>query len=226
MAERDEAWCQGYDRRMSPRSQFTTALSPRRTAAAIAVVTAAAAVTLAGCGGSTASSASSSAAASSAPTAASSAAGSGPASPATTATGPVEQGPTVTANGVTVSGPKGQAPTITVTKGEPVPTAEVKKDVYLGDGKVMKPGGSGTFQYSGVLFSDGSAFDSSWQRGEPISFSLNQVIPGWQQGIPGMKEGGRRLLIVPPALAYGSSNIPGIPPNSTLVFVVDLVKVL
>jgi len=222
VAERDHERPRRYHRGMTPRSWAATGHSTRRKATLLALVTAAAAVTLAGCGGSSASSSSSAAS----PAASSSAAGTGAATTAPSASGPVEQGPTVTANGVTVSGPKGQAPIITVTKGEPVPTAEVKKDVYLGDGKVMKPGGSGTFQYSGVLFSDGSAFDSSWQRGEPISFSLNQVIPGWQQGIPGMKEGGRRLLIVPPALAYGSSNIPGIPPNSTLVFVVDLVKVL
>ncbi len=209
---------------MTPRTP-TAIGRPAARKAILTVISATAAVTLAACSGAAASS-DSSASATTSSAAASTAASLGAASTAASATGPVVQGPTVTANGVTVSGPKGQAPTITVTKGEPVPTAEVQKDVYVGDGKVIKPGGSGTFQYSGVLFSDGSAFDSSWQRGEPISFALNQVIPGWQEGIPGMKEGGRRLLIVPPALAYGNHNIPGIPPNSTLVFVVDLVKVL
>lgn len=134
-------------------------------------------------------------------------------------------GPTVTANGVTVSGPKETKPTITVTNGEVAPKTLVKKDVYTGSGAEIKAGGAGTFQYSGVLFSDGEPFDSSWDRDEPISFSLNQVIPGWQEGIPGMKEGGRRLLIVPPDLAYGSQGNAAIPPNSTLVFVVDLIKV-
>lgn len=134
-------------------------------------------------------------------------------------------GPTVTTNGVTVSGPKEVQPTVTVTKGEPAPKTLVKKDVYTGGGTEIKAGGAGTFQYTGVLFSDGSLFDSSWNRDEPISFSLNQVIPGWREGIPGMKEGGRRLLIVPPNLAYGSQALPGIPANSTLVFVVDLIKV-
>ena len=148
------------------------------------------------------------------------------ASPSVSATKPNEEGPTINVDGVTVSGPKNEAPTITVTPGTPAPTALVSQDVYVGEGKEITPGGAGSFQYSGVLFSDGTPFDSSWDRGQPISLSLDQVIPGWQQGIVGMKEGGRRLLIVPPDLAYGSAALAGIPPNSTLVFVVDLDKVL
>jgi len=144
------------------------------------------------------------------------------ASPATTASSATEEGPTISVDGVTVSGPKGEQPTVTVTPGTPAPTSLVVEDVYVGDGAEIGPGGAGTFNYEGVLFSDGVMFDSSWERGQPISFSLDQVIPGWQEGIVGMKAGGRRLLIVPPDLAYGNRALAGIPPNSTLVFVVDL----
>ena len=82
-------------------------------------------------------------------------------------------------------------------------------------------------QYTGVLFKDGTKFDASWDRGgQPFSFSLGagQVIPGWDQGIVGMQKGGRRLLVIPPALGYGEQGTPGgpIPPNAPLVFVVDL----
>ena len=146
----------------------------------------------------------------------------GSASPSASATKPSEEGPTINVDGVTVSGPKNEAPTITVTPGATAPTALVSQDVYTGEGTEITAGGAGSFQYSGVLFSDGTPFDSSWDRGRPIDISLDQVIPGWQQGIVGMKEGGRRLLIVPPDLAYGSAALQGIPPNSTLVFVVDL----
>lgn len=147
------------------------------------------------------------------------------ASPSASATKPSEEGPTISVDGVTVSGPKNDAPTITVTPGAPAPTTLVSQDVYTGEGREITAGGAGSFQYSGVLFSDGTPFDSSWDRGQPIDISLDQVIPGWQQGIVGMKEGGRRLLIVPPDLAYGSAALAGIPPNSTLVFVVDLDQV-
>lgn len=137
-----------------------------------------------------------------------------------------EEGPTITVDGVTVSGPKGGQPVIAVTPGAPAPATLVSQDVYAGDGKELTAGGAGTFQYEGVLFSDGVQFDSSWERGEPIQITLDQVIPGWQTGLVGMKEGGRRLLIIPPDQAYGQRALAGIPPNSTLVFVVDLERVL
>ena len=77
----------------------------------------------------------------------------------------------------------------------------------------------------GVAWSTRAEFDSSWAHGgQPISFPLAQVIPGWQQGIPGMKEGGRRELIIPPDLGYGAAGQDGIRPGETLVFIVDLVK--
>lgn len=132
---------------------------------------------------------------------------------------------TLTVDGVTVSGAMTEKPIVTVTPGQPAPTGLVAQDVVTGDGKAISANGTGTFNYTGVLFSDGTTFDSSWDRGDPITFPLNRVIPGWQQGLVGMQEGGRRLLIIPPDLAYGSQALPGIPPNSTLVFVVDLEKV-
>ena len=82
-----------------------------------------------------------------------------------------------------------------------------------------------TVNYVGVLYKGGTEFDSSWKRKEPFAFTLGkgQVIPGWDQAIAGMKVGGRRELIIPAPLAYGAKGAPPkIPPNSTLVFVVDL----
>ncbi len=85
-----------------------------------------------------------------------------------------------------------------------------------------------TVQYVGVLYKDGKEFDSSWSRNEPFPLTLGagEVIPGWDQGVEGMKEGGRRELVIPPELGYGEAGFPpAIPPNETLVFVVDLVEV-
>jgi peptidylprolyl isomerase len=75
-----------------------------------------------------------------------------------------------------------------------------------------------------VLYKGGKQFDASWNdsSGQPVSFPLTGVIPGWTQGIPGMRVGGRRELIIPPSLAYKSQKQAKIPPNSTLVFVIDL----
>jgi peptidylprolyl isomerase len=71
----------------------------------------------------------------------------------------------------------------------------------------------------------GQIIDSSWSRGTPATFGLNQVIPGWQKGMPGMKVGGRRELLVPPALGYGEMGSGPVGPNETLIFVVDLIDV-
>ena len=93
------------------------------------------------------------------------------------------------------------------------------------DNALAKAGQTVTVNYVGVLFKGGKVFDASWKRNEPFSFPLGkgQVIPGWDQGIPGMKVGGRRELIIPAALAYGAKGSPPtIPPNAPLVFVVDL----
>jgi peptidylprolyl isomerase len=102
--------------------------------------------------------------------------------------------------------------------------ALVKKDLIPGTGSTVQPGQTVTVNYVGVLCKTGQEFDSSWKRNQPFTTALTTgaVIPGWVQGIPGMKVGGRRELIIPADLAYGAKGSPPtIPPNSPLVFVVD-----
>jgi peptidylprolyl isomerase len=103
----------------------------------------------------------------------------------------------------------------------------VKKDLVSGTGQQALVGQTVTVNYVGVLCKSGKEFDSSWKRNQPSSFPLSagSVIQGWIEGIPGMRVGGRRELIIPANLAYGKAGRPGIPPNSTLVFVVDLLSV-
>ncbi len=100
-----------------------------------------------------------------------------------------------------------------------------KIDLQVGTGKEVKPGATILAHYTGALASDGTIFQSSYDRGQPVSFSLNGVIKGWTDGIPGMKEGGKRRLIIPADQAYGSQAKDGIPANSALVFDVTLVSV-
>lgn len=99
------------------------------------------------------------------------------------------------------------------------------KDLVVGKGKTAKLTDTVLVHYVGTLFADGSVFDSSWKRGQPAEFPLNQVVPGFAQGIEGMKIGGRRQIVIPAELGYRDQNIPGIPPNSTLVFIVDLKEI-
>jgi peptidylprolyl isomerase len=118
-------------------------------------------------------------------------------------------------------------PTVEVPSGPPPSSLQVK-DITEGDGAEAKPGDTLNVQYVGVDYDSGKEFDSSWDGGQPFTFQLGggQVIPGWDQGIQGMKVGGRRELIVPPDLAYGKQGQPpAIGPNATLVFVVDLLDV-
>lgn len=116
-------------------------------------------------------------------------------------------------------------PTVTVPNG-PAPHHLVVKDLVKGTGAVATTSSTVTVQYVGVLYNTGKVFDASWTdgTGQPVQFSLaGGVIKGWTEGIPGMRVGGRRELIVPPSLAYGKKGSPPkIPPNSTLVFVIDL----
>jgi peptidylprolyl isomerase len=121
------------------------------------------------------------------------------------------------------TGPLSKKPTVSVPTG-PAPAKLEIKDLIKGTGKaVTSPSTSVTVNYVGVLYKGGKEFDSSWKRGETSAFSLSGVIPGWTQGIPGMKVGGRRELIIPAALAYGAKGSPPtIPPNAPLVFVIDL----
>ncbi len=123
------------------------------------------------------------------------------------------------------SGALSKEPTVTPPSGAS-PTTLVSKDLIVGTGPEAKAGDTVTVNYVGVLFKGGKVFDASWSRHEPSTFSLNQVIPGWTKGIPGMKVGGRRELIIPGPLAYGAAgHPPTIPPNATLVFVIDLLGV-
>ena len=118
-------------------------------------------------------------------------------------------------------------PKVTVPEGAPPKQLEVE-DLVPGSGAEAKSGDEVTVQYVGVNYKNGREFDSSWSRNEPFSFTLGrgEVIPGWDQGVEGMKVGGRRELIIPPELAYGpEGSPPSIGPNETLIFVIDLLEV-
>ena len=125
------------------------------------------------------------------------------------------------------SGPLSKEPTVTPPSG-PAPAKLETKELITGTGAEAKDGDSVTVNYVGVLYKNGKVFDASWKRHEPFTFTLGkgQVIKGWDQGVPGMKVGGRRELIIPAELAYGKTGSPPtIPANSPLVFVVDLLGV-
>jgi peptidylprolyl isomerase len=124
------------------------------------------------------------------------------------------------------SGPLSKEPHVTPPSG-PAPTKLVTKEIIAGTGAEAKSGDAVTVNYVGALYHGGKVFDASWKRNEPFPFTLGkgQVIPGWEQGVIGMKVGGRRELIIPAALAYGAKGSPPtIPANEPLVFVVDLLS--
>jgi peptidylprolyl isomerase len=142
---------------------------------------------------------------------------------ANASTSPTSTTPTTTATTPT-SGPLSNEPTIKTPGGTP-PTTLQKKDLIVGTGPEAKSGDTVTVNYVGANYKTGKVFDASWKRNEPFSFALGkgQVIPGWEQGVVGMKVGGRRELIIPSALGYGAKGSPPkIPPNETLIFIVDL----
>lgn len=129
--------------------------------------------------------------------------------------------------GETTSSAAKTKPKAIVPKGAP-PKKLVVKEIEKGSGEEATAGDEVTVQYVGVNYKSGKEFDSSWSRNEPFTFPLGagQVIPGWDQGVAGMKVGGRRELIIPPQLGYGETGSPpAIPPNETLVFVIDLLEV-
>jgi peptidylprolyl isomerase len=124
------------------------------------------------------------------------------------------------------AGTSGTAPTVTVPSGAP-PTSLESADLIAGTGKVASPGDMITVQYVLATYSSGKVVQSSWTS-QPFSFTLGagEVIPGWDKGVVGMKVGGRRELIIPPSLGYkDQSPGPGIAPDDTLVFVIDLLSV-
>jgi peptidylprolyl isomerase len=120
-------------------------------------------------------------------------------------------------------------PKVEVPEGEP-PAGLKIEDLKVGDGATAQTGDTVKVQYVGVSYSTGKQFDASWDTPgqQPLSFTLGggDVIPGWDQGVAGMKVGGRRELTIPPELAYGERGYPpAIAPNETLIFVIDLLEV-
>lgn len=109
--------------------------------------------------------------------------------------------------------------------GDEAPTELVITDIVVGDGAEATPGATVDVHYLGVEFDTLEEFDSSWGRGQSVNFPLNRLIAGWQEGIPGMKVGGRRQLVIPPAMAYGEAGTGHRLSGRTLVFVIDLLNV-
>jgi len=131
-----------------------------------------------------------------------------------------EEGP------VAVAGSIDQAPLVGVAADAAPATELTTVDLIEGSGTAVAPGDEVTVAYCGVGLATRTIFDSSWARGDTITFPLAGVIAGWQEGMPGMKPGGRRLLIIPADLAYGDTPPPGsgIEAGETLIFVVDLAQ--
>jgi peptidylprolyl isomerase len=122
---------------------------------------------------------------------------------------------------VTTNG--GEAPTITAPSGD-APTTLIIEDVIVGSGAEVVATSTLTLHYTLMKWSDGSILESSWSSGTPSTFQLSGLIQGWQQGLPGAKVGGRRLLVIPPALGYGA--MAGHPlEKDTLIFAVDIIAV-
>ncbi len=149
--------------------------------------------------------------------------------PTPSRTTPTSSATTSTADGTaySVSGPLGQKPTIGIAKGAGNVTHLIVKDIVAGTGAAVQATDNVTVNYVGIGALSRKQFDASWDAKTTASFPLSGVILGWQQGLVGMKVGGRRLLVIPGSLAYGA-NPPagsGIAPNETLIFVVDLVSI-
>jgi peptidylprolyl isomerase len=125
------------------------------------------------------------------------------------------------------TGPLSTEPAFSVPSGAPPKTVQIK-DLITGTGTAVAAGDQITVNYVGKIYKTGKSFGSTWaekQNFGPVALSASSVIPGWVKGLVGMKVGGRRELIIPPSEGYGSSAYGSIPANSTLVFVIDLLKV-
>ena len=145
---------------------------------------------------------------------------------ATTTTSTSTSATSTTAAKTPTSGPLSKEPTVPHPSG-PAPTTLVTKEIIKGTGAEAKTGDAVTVNYVGALYENGKVFDASWKRNEPFQFTLGkgEVIPGWEQGVVGMKVGGRRELIIPASLGYGAKGSPPkIPPNAPLIFVVNLLS--
>jgi peptidylprolyl isomerase len=125
--------------------------------------------------------------------------------------------PAVTANA-------GEAPTITPPTGTPPATLQTQ-DIIVGSGTEVLATSTLTVHYTLMTWSNGSLVESSWNGGQPATFPLSGVIAGWQEGLPGAKVGGRRLLVIPADKGYGPNGSGPIGPNETLIFVVDIIAV-
>ena len=149
-----------------------------------------------------------------------------PGGTSTTASGTSPSIAAIPAADLSPAGTAGTAPTLEIPSGTP-PTSLQSADLITGTGKTAATGDNVTVQYVLGTYSSGKVVQSSWTS-QPFSFTLGagQVIPGWDQGVVGMKVGGRRELIIPPSLGYGDQSPgPGIAADDTLVFVIDLLKV-
>ena len=122
-----------------------------------------------------------------------------------------------------VSAVAGQTPIISKPEGTP-PAELTFTDVIVGTGAEVLPTSTLTVHYTLMAWSTGKIIESSWS-GQPATFPLAQVVEGWQKGLPGAKEGGRRLLILPPSMGYGAAGAGPIGPNETLIFAVDIIGV-
>ncbi len=112
-------------------------------------------------------------------------------------------------------------------RGDP-PTDLQEEDLVDGEGEIAESGDRLTVHFVGASWGSGQEFDATWDRGQPFTFSLGQgeVIEGWEEGLVGMREGGRRALVIPPELAYGDRGAAaGVEPGETIVFIVDLLEV-
>ena len=197
-------------------------LNPRRRALALVALAAAGALGLAACSSSPSDS-------SNAANVSSNTGGGAAATTTTTnAAGQVTTIGTIPTADLSPAGTPGQAPTVTVPGGAP-PSGLQSADLIVGTGRKAAPGDSVTVQYVLATYSAKQVIQSSWTS-QPFTFTLGQgqVIPGWDQGVAGMQQGGRRELIIPPELGYGANppqGAQGIAANDTLVFVIDLLKV-